>query len=134
MALLGSTLLQLGFLFCLLSLLLGASYLYKQDLRFYVGARRGIMVGSVLAIAAAVVLIHEIMVSNFSLEYVARYSSATTPTMYKFAGLWAGMEGSLLFWLTILGGYVFLLNYLNRNKNRSLMPVVNIVFGIVMLF
>jgi cytochrome c-type biogenesis protein CcmF len=54
--------------------------------------------------------------------------------MYKFAGLWAGMEGSLLFWLAILGIYVFLVSYLNRRKNQALMPVVNVVLGIVTLF
>ena len=134
MALLGSVTLQLAFAFCVATLFLSGWYLYKGDLRFFVGAQRGMMVSAGLVLVATLSLIHQLMVSNFSLEYVARYSSAATPTMYKFAGLWAGMEGSLLFWAAILGSYVFLVSHLNRHKNRSLMPVVLLVMGIVLLF
>jgi cytochrome c-type biogenesis protein CcmF len=134
MALLGSTSLQLSLAFCGLAFLLNAVYLANRDLRFFVGAQRGLMASALLILVATLSLTHQLLVSNFSLEYVARYSSATTPTMYKFAGLWAGMEGSLLFWLAILSIYVFLVNYINRSRNRTLMPIVNVVMAIVMLF
>jgi len=134
MALLGATLLQLAFIFCAVSLALAGWYLYKQDFRFYVGSQRGLMAAALFVLAATVVLVHQLMVSNFALEYVARYSSVQTPGIYKFSGLWAGMEGSLLFWVAILGGYVLLLNVMNIRQNRSLMPVVNVVLGIVMGF
>ncbi|UCH09220.1 MAG: heme lyase CcmF/NrfE family subunit [Fidelibacterota bacterium] len=134
MALLGSTTLQLSLAFCGLAFVLNAMYLANRDGRFFVGAQRGLIASSLLILIATFSLVHQLMVSNFSVEYVARYSSAATPTMYKFAGLWAGMEGSLLFWLAILGIYVILVNYLNRARNRSLMPIVNVVMAIVMLF
>lgn len=134
MALLGSTCLQLAFLFCSLTLVLSLIHLANRDLRYFVGAQRGLRVSALLALAATLALTHQLMTSNFGLEYVAHYSSAATPTMYKFAGLWAGMEGSLLFWLAVLGVYVLLVGYLNRRRNFSLMPVVNLVLAVVMLF
>ncbi|MEE9162452.1 MAG: heme lyase CcmF/NrfE family subunit [Candidatus Neomarinimicrobiota bacterium] len=134
MALLGSTALQLALAGCCLTLLLSGWFLFTRDLRFYAGAQRGLLVSASLILLASLVLIHQLMVSNFDLEYVARHTSAATPAMYKFAGLWAGMEGSLLFWLAILGTYVFLVSILHRRVNRSLMPIVNIVLAVVMLF
>lgn len=134
MALLGSTSLQLALAFCVFALFMSMRHLQNRDLRFLAGAQRGLMVSSVLVLVATAVLAQQLLVSNFELEYVARYSSRTTPTMYKFAGLWAGMEGSLLFWLAILGIYVFLVTYMNRNKDQAILAVVNVVFGIVMLF
>ncbi|MFC1618704.1 heme lyase CcmF/NrfE family subunit [Candidatus Neomarinimicrobiota bacterium] len=134
MALLGSTSLQLALAFCAFAIFMSLRHLQNRDARFLIGAQRGLMVSSILVLVATLSLTHQLLVSNFNLEYVARYSSRATPTMYKFAGLWAGMEGSLLFWLAILGIYVFLVSYLNRRKNQVLMPVVNVVLGIVMLF
>ena len=134
MALLGSTSLQLALIFCGLALVLNLIHLARHDLRFFVGSQRGLVVSAFLILVATLALVQQLLVSNFSLEYVARYSSAATPAMYKFAGLWAGMEGSLLFWLAVLGGYVLLVSRLHRRWNRSLMPVVNLVLAVVMLF
>ncbi|MFB0517481.1 MAG: heme lyase CcmF/NrfE family subunit [Candidatus Neomarinimicrobiota bacterium] len=134
MILLGSTSLQLAFIFCGLALALSMAYLANRDRRFFIGAQRGLLVSTFLILIATLSLVHQLMVSNFDLGYVARYSSTATPAIYKFAGLWAGMEGSLLFWLAVLGVYVFLVGYINRNRNRSLMPLVNMVMAIVMLF
>ena len=39
------------------------------------------------------------LTSDISLDYVWRYTSTTHPIQYKFAGVLAGMAGSLLFWI-----------------------------------
>jgi cytochrome c-type biogenesis protein CcmF len=38
-------------------------------------------------------------IGDVSIEYVWKYSSITHPLQYKFAGVLAGMAGSLLFWI-----------------------------------
>ncbi len=134
MVILGSTTLQLAFLFSLFSLGLGGWFLRSRDWRYFTSARRALLAAAFLVGVSTVVLTQQLLASNFGLEYVARYSSAETPTMYKFAGLWAGMEGSLLFWAAILGFFILVLNYQNRSANRSLMPIVNLVLGMVLLF
>jgi len=39
------------------------------------------------------------LTSDMSIEYIWQYSSITHPIHYKIAGVLAGMEGSLLFWI-----------------------------------
>ena len=41
---------------------------------------------------------------DFSLAYVAGYSSRSLTGPYTLTALWAGMEGSLLLWMLLLGG------------------------------
>ncbi|MEE9465060.1 MAG: cytochrome c biogenesis protein CcsA, partial [Candidatus Neomarinimicrobiota bacterium] len=130
----GSTTLQLALLFAIFSLGTGGWFLRTRDLRYFSTARRSLLASAALVLASTTVLVQQLMTDNYNLEYVARYSSAETPTVYKFAGLWAGMEGSLLFWAAILAVYVFLLNYRQRTENRNLMPTVNMVLGLVLLF
>jgi cytochrome c-type biogenesis protein CcmF len=42
--------------------------------------------------------------SDFSIKFVASFTSANLPTVYKFTAFWAGQSGSLLFWALILAG------------------------------
>lgn len=43
---------------------------------------------------------------DFSIEYVALNGSHRTPALYNFAALWSSLEGSILLWGTILGGFL----------------------------
>ena len=51
--------------------------------------------------AASLLLWILIFENNFSVEYVAAYSSTTLPTIYKISAFWAGQQGSFLLWLMI---------------------------------
>ncbi len=51
--------------------------------------------------AASLLLWILIFENDFSVAYVASYSSTTLPTLYKISALWAGQQGSFLLWLTI---------------------------------
>jgi len=73
---------------------------------------------------AAAVLVHALVVHDFSLKYVASYSSTTLPLRYRIAALWGGMEGSLLFWVLLLAALTALALLQNRQRNRELMPYV----------
>ena len=54
---------------------------------------------------------------------------------YKVAALWAGQEGSLLFWTWLLSIYSALVVWQNRRKNRQLMPyVVSVLMGVGTFF
>ncbi len=43
---------------------------------------------------------------DFSLRYVAENNATGTPLLYTITGLWAALEGSILLWAVILGGYL----------------------------
>ncbi len=51
--------------------------------------------------AASLLLWLLIFENDFSVEYVAAYSSTTLPTIYKISAFWAGQQGSFLLWLLI---------------------------------
>ena len=51
--------------------------------------------------AASLFLWLLIFENDFSVEYVASYSSSTLPTLYKISAFWAGQQGSFLLWLFV---------------------------------
>jgi cytochrome c-type biogenesis protein CcmF len=72
--------------------------------------------------------------NNFSMAYVAEHSNRDLPAFYKFAALWAGQEGSLLFWSWLLSIYAFFALFLNRRKHPELMPYVGVVLASIQVF
>jgi cytochrome c-type biogenesis protein CcmF len=71
---------------------------------------------------------------DFSLAYVAEHSNRALPLYYKFSALWAGQEGSLLFWTWLLSTYAFFALFLNRKKHPELMPYVGVTLAGVQIF
>jgi cytochrome c-type biogenesis protein CcmF len=71
---------------------------------------------------------------NFTMAYVAEHSNHALPLFYKFAALWSGQEGSLLFWSWLLSIYTFSALFLNRKKHPELMPYVGVVLAGVQTF
>jgi cytochrome c-type biogenesis protein CcmF len=84
-----------------------------------------------LAVASLVTLFFR---NNFSMAYVAEHSNRALPGFYKFAALWSGQEGSLLFWSWLLSIYAFVALYVNRKKHPELMPYVGVILGGIQLF
>ena len=48
--------------------------------------------------AASLALVFAAFRDDFSLAYILHHSNRDLPIAYKFAALWSGQEGSLLFW------------------------------------
>jgi cytochrome c-type biogenesis protein CcmF len=71
---------------------------------------------------------------NFTMAYVAEHSNHALPLFYKFAALWSGQEGSLLFWSWLLSIYAFSALFLNRKKHPELMPYVGVTLAGVQTF
>ena len=60
-----------------------------------------VIISAACVIAASLELWYFIFSDNFSVEYVASYSSKDLPTVYKISAFWAGQQGAFLFWLLI---------------------------------
>ncbi|HEY9516822.1 MAG TPA: heme lyase CcmF/NrfE family subunit [Gemmatimonadaceae bacterium] len=71
--------------------------------------------------------------SDFSFAFVASFTSANLPTVYKLTAFWAGQAGSLLFWVLILSIYSAIAVYTGR-RNSALMPYVIPTLGAIALF
>jgi len=72
--------------------------------------------------------------SDFSFRYVASYTSANLPSIYKVTAFWAGQSGSLLLWAFILSAYSAIAVWTNRSRNRELMPYVTATLSAITLF
>ena len=70
--------------------------------------RRAFTASAALIALATVALVSALFAHDFSLEYVANYSSRSLPSGYMLAALWGGMEGSLLFWTLLLTAFAAL--------------------------
>jgi cytochrome c-type biogenesis protein CcmF len=106
-----------------------------RSLRVVRSAERATLAFFVMITLAVVALETLILTNNFHSAYVAEHSNRTLPFFYKVAVLWAGQEGSLLFWTWLLSIYGGLAVLLNRHKNRQLMPyVVAVLMGTATFF
>ncbi|MFQ5865297.1 MAG: heme lyase CcmF/NrfE family subunit, partial [bacterium] len=83
---------------------------------------------------ATIALWNSFLSHDFHNEYVANYSNRAMHAFYTFAALWGGQKGSLLFWGWILSIYAALAVYMNRYKNRELMPFVTATLMVGALF
>lgn len=124
MPVVGSITIGLALGFATLTMLTIAWFLKSSDPRLYEAGRRMALVVSYLSIVATGVLVYELMTVNFDLDYVAHYTSIETPNLYKFTALWAGQEGSLLFWEFILSVYAIIVLIRYRFQHQRLMPWV----------
>jgi len=57
-------------------------------------------------IVAAVAMERALITRDFTVQYVADNGSTKTPALYNFATLWGALEGSIILWALILGGYL----------------------------
>lgn len=68
------------------------------------GRRGTLRLMAATLLASSCVLAWLLLTSDFSVDYVVRTTSLATPWPYRLAGLWGGMEGSLLFYVTLAVG------------------------------
>ena len=80
------------------------------------------------------VIVHAFVVGDFDIKYVQRYSDSAQPLFYKLASYWGGLDGSLMFWVTLLASFGSVAVYRNRERHRLLIPWVVAVISLVEMF
>src|SRR5882762_1881637 len=118
------------------SFLAGLLALFGRDagsMRLGETARRAGIAAFGAVLLAAVVLITAAFSDDFSISYILHHSNRDLPIPYKFAVLWSGQEGSLLFWSLLLGGYGFVLR-LRYKTDQRLFAHASVVIAAVQVF
>src|SRR5947209_2572092 len=82
-------------------------------------ARRAGMASFFAVLVAAGALVYAALTDDFSVAYILHHSNRALPGPYKFAVLWSGQEGSLLFWAWLLSAYGLVLRV--RHKVDTLL-------------
>jgi cytochrome c-type biogenesis protein CcmF len=84
-----------------------------------------------LMLVASAILVHAFVTGDYSIRYVQRYSNAEQSLGYKLASYWGGLDGSLMFWVTLLAAFGSVAVYVNRERYRMLVPWVVAVIASV---
>jgi cytochrome c-type biogenesis protein CcmF len=96
-------------------------------------ARRAGIAGFIAVSAAALALVYAAFTNDFSITYILEHSNRALPAPYKFAALWSGQEGSLLFWAWLLATYGFVLR-LTHHKDVKLYAYAGTILAGIQLF
>src|ERR1700732_1613613 len=96
-------------------------------------ARRAGIATFAAGLLAAIVLVVAAFSDDFSIAYIFHHSNRDLPAAYKFAVLWSGQEGSLLFWSLLLAGYGFVLR-LRYKTDQRLFAYASVIIASVQVF
>jgi cytochrome c-type biogenesis protein CcmF len=83
---------------------------------------------------ASVVMVHAFVTDNYAVKYVQHYSDAVQPFFYKITSYWGGLDGSIMFWVFLLAVFGAVAVYVNRERQRELVPYVVAIISIVQMF
>jgi cytochrome c-type biogenesis protein CcmF len=96
-------------------------------------ARRAGIASFAIVLLAAVVLVVAAFQNDFSIAYIFHHSNRDLPAPYKFATLWSGQEGSLLFWALLLSAYGLVLR-LRYKTDVRLFAYASVIIAAVQVF
>jgi len=131
--------------FCLLFALALAAYCFvvgviaavRKDAvgyRLAETARRAGMASFAAVLVAAGALVYAALSDDFSVAYILHHSNRALPGPYKFAVLWSGQEGSVLFWALLLSAYGFVLRMRHKVDQRLVAMASMVLAGIQVFF
>src|SRR6478672_5170750 len=96
-------------------------------------ARRAGMASFIAVLLAAAALVYAALTDDFSVAYILHHSNRALPAPYKFAVLWSGQEGSILFWALLLSAYGFVLR-LRHKVDQRLVAMASMVLAAIQIF
>ena len=96
-------------------------------------ARRAGIATFAAVFLAAVILVTAAFRNDFSIAYIYHHSNRDLPLPYKFATLWSGQEGSLLFWSLLLSTYALVLRLRHKTDVR-LFAHASVIIAAVQVF
>ena len=88
------------------------------------GRNAAYVVALLLAMTASI-LVYSFVTQDFGLRYVTLNSSTTMPWYYTLSAFYAGQEGSLLYWSTLLAVFGSVMIFMMRRRYPALMGYAN---------
>ncbi|MBZ5508502.1 MAG: heme lyase CcmF/NrfE family subunit [Acidobacteriia bacterium] len=137
MPLLGSFCLLFALALALYCFVVGVLAAVRRDAvgyRLAETARRAGMATFAAVFLAAAALVYAAMTNDFSVAYILHHSNRALPGPYKFAALWSGQEGSMLFWALLLSAYGFVLRLRHKVDQRLVAMASMVLAGIQVFF
>jgi len=130
MHIVGMILILAAFIASIYSTLHYSFYITKGDVTYLKQANKAHSILLYIFIAIGVLLFSLILTHDFSISYVANYSSTKEELMYLISTFWAGQEGTFYLWAL----YIVIFGSIIIRKNDSFLPYVMIVIHLSVLF
>lgn len=132
---------ELGYLSTILALVTSAYTITafilgvrRQNKKLIRSAKGGVAAVAVLVTLASFTLVYSLMVSDFSVKYVANYTTRDLATFYKFSAWWAGNAGSMLLWVWIAAIFTLIVTFSRGHDDDVMLPYVSTILTINNLF
>jgi len=121
-AALGRNLVLAALLASTVGAVVGASSARSRSAAGWALTRRIAYLFALAMLAANALMVWALLTRDFSVSYVAQVGSHSVPNWVAFVSLWSSLEGSILFWGLVIGAYVGVATYANRDKHPEYMP------------
>jgi cytochrome c-type biogenesis protein CcmF len=106
----------------------------RRETRLIQGGIGLFHVVTALMFVASAVMVHAFVTGDYTIKYVQHYSNSAQPLFYKLASYWGGLDGSIMFWVTLLAGFGSVAIHVNRERYRELIPWVVATIAVVQMF
>lgn len=97
-------------------------------------ARNGLIAAGGLIFLSVAILLYALLTHNFQIEYVALYTSRDLSLPYLISALWAGNDGSLLFWAWLLSICGIIVVLQKRDVGGKLVPYASVIILLTQAF
>jgi len=115
----GRALLLVGFVGAVFGVFAAVSGARNNDPRVIRLVPRFAMLAFASAVGAFAAMEYAMITRDFSLAYVQKVGSWSTPALYNFAAVWSALEGSLLMWVLVLAGYTVAVSFWIRKRMQE---------------
>jgi cytochrome c-type biogenesis protein CcmF len=131
---LGSFLLLAAFVACAYAIAASVAGARRRSWRLVSSGTGAFHLVTALMTVASGVIVYSFVSNDYSIKYVQRYSDAALPLAYKFTAYWGGLDGSVMFWVFLLGVFGSIAVHTNRYRYRELIPWVVAVIAATEMF
>ena len=134
MASLGYYLLLTAFVVCAYAVAMSVAGARRRSRRLIEsGIGASYLMTAIMGVASSVI-VYAFVTGDYSIKYVQRYSDSALPLFYKITSYWGGLDGSIMFWVTLLSIFGSVAVYVNRERHRELIPYVVATIAVVQMF
>ncbi|MDO8688343.1 MAG: cytochrome c biogenesis protein CcsA, partial [Dehalococcoidales bacterium] len=106
----------------------------NRHLAMLASAKNSLLVVCGLVSVAVAALAYSLVTHDFQIEYVASYTSRTLSVPYLISALWAGNDGSLLFWGWLLSIFAAVVVLQKRDTGKALVPYASSIIMVTEAF
>jgi cytochrome c-type biogenesis protein CcmF len=133
-AVVGTITLLVAYLVAAWTIAAGIAGNVRKNQRLVLSSVYGLYAFAALAGLASALIIYAFLTHDFSIKYVAATSDVSMSVWYKVTAFWGGLDGSLLFWVLVLGLFSAVAVRSNQKRHRDMIGFVVATIMVVQLF